>query len=313
MSQLPLQGNKQLWDELCIEIKAGDFYEYLPILVEIVHEGKWRTDALDAKRWLRGHLARRAERYSDPEEYGPTVNARRRPGGPKYDKRSGALTAFATRPFAEFEVLGEDGAAISAEEVIDRKRLQTVAEVDGYEKVVMPADRESLLVLGRHTLAEVCEASRCARMVDALKHDRPTFDKALANAIAGQQWLFNRMGLDQDEAEVLAVSILLWNAGPRMYLNFLDKVNKPRMRNAWDRLGRRMKNPDFSRDLRCLLRRGLEYEDRSFTAKQALRVKHDGDFRDSNERRERALNNYFLQRFCAWLAAPGVRAVIPSD
>ena len=46
MARLPLQQNKQLWDEFFIEIKAGDFYEHLPILVEILQEGKWRTDAL---------------------------------------------------------------------------------------------------------------------------------------------------------------------------------------------------------------------------------------------------------------------------
>jgi hypothetical protein len=276
LSRLPLKGNKQLWDEFCIEIKAGDFYEYLPILVEIVHEGKWRTNALDAKGWLRGHFARRAKRVSAPEDYSPT--GRRRPVGPKFDKRSGALIAFVTRPFAEFEVLGEYGFAISAEEVIDRKRLQTVADDDGYEVVVMPADRESLRFLGRQTLAEYCEAFRCLQMVDALKHDRPTFDRALASAITGQQWLVGQIGLDQDEAEVLAVSILLWNVGPRMYLNFLDKANKRRMRNAWDRLGRRMQDPDFRRDLRCLLRRHSEHEDLSVTAKQASSIKHEGIF-----------------------------------
>jgi hypothetical protein len=34
LSRLSFEDNKKLWDELCIEIKAGNLYEHLPILVE---------------------------------------------------------------------------------------------------------------------------------------------------------------------------------------------------------------------------------------------------------------------------------------
>src|ERR1039458_3508856 len=84
MSRLPLQGNQQLWDEFCVEIKAGAFYEHLPILVEILQEGKWRTDALSVRTWLRENLARRVKRISAPEDYDPT--GKRHAGGPKFDK-----------------------------------------------------------------------------------------------------------------------------------------------------------------------------------------------------------------------------------
>ena len=48
------------------------------------------------------------------------------------------------------------------------------------------------------------------------------FDKELARAIREQQTLAKCLRLDGDEAEVLAVMSLLWDAGPRMYLKFLD-------------------------------------------------------------------------------------------
>lgn len=54
LSQRPLQGNKQLWDEFCVEIGAEQYYEHLPILVEILREGKWRTNALHPIPWLQG-------------------------------------------------------------------------------------------------------------------------------------------------------------------------------------------------------------------------------------------------------------------
>jgi hypothetical protein len=115
MSRLSLEDNKKLWDEFCIEIKAGDLYEHLPILVEIVHEGKWRTDALKPLEWLRGKLARRVERLCGPEDYGPAVasvdergrpviSRTRRPSWPKFDKRNGAVIAVGTQPYTEFEV-----------------------------------------------------------------------------------------------------------------------------------------------------------------------------------------------------------------
>ncbi len=147
MSRLSLEGNKKLWDEFCIEINAGDYYEHLPILVEILHEGKWRTNALDVRKWLRETFVRRVKRSASGavEDYDST--GKRRPGGPKFDNRNGALTEFGTRPYAEFAVLCEDGDTVGPEEVIEgrleRKRLQTASEDDDYIPVVMPADREA--------------------------------------------------------------------------------------------------------------------------------------------------------------------------
>src|ERR1035441_9678538 len=68
MSRLPLKGNQKSWDDFCAEIGAGRYYEYMPILVEIMQEGKWRTDTLDPMKWLRGNLANRVKRVSAPEE-----------------------------------------------------------------------------------------------------------------------------------------------------------------------------------------------------------------------------------------------------
>src|SRR5271166_3807735 len=50
MSRLSLQEIKQLWDEFCIEIKAEHFYEDILIFVELLQEGKWRTEALNVRR-----------------------------------------------------------------------------------------------------------------------------------------------------------------------------------------------------------------------------------------------------------------------
>jgi hypothetical protein len=87
------------------------------ILVEIMREGKWRTDAWDIKRWLRQNLARRVKRSKGLEDY--DRNGKRRPGDPKFDRRNGALTKCETRPFAEFEVRDEDGHSMSPDEAID--------------------------------------------------------------------------------------------------------------------------------------------------------------------------------------------------
>jgi|SRR5271165_181796 len=73
MSQLSLQEIEPLWYEFCIEINAEDFYEHLPIFVEILPDGKWRTDALDVRKWLRGNLAKRVKRMCGSEDYGPAV------------------------------------------------------------------------------------------------------------------------------------------------------------------------------------------------------------------------------------------------
>ena len=246
LSRLPLQKHKQLWDEFSLDIGAGDSYEHLPILVEILQEGKWRTEALNVKKWLRENLSRRTKRASPPEDYGPT--GRRRRGGPKFDKRNGALTAFATRPYAEFEVLTKDGDTISPDEAIggqlERKRLQTAGgEGDDMPTFPMPADRDSLQFLGRLTFAERLEALGCEELADALERDRPVFDQALAEAISSQRGLVERIGLDQDEAKVLAVIGLLWFVGPRMYLNFLTRPTRGgfvTLGTAWTERG---KNP----------------------------------------------------------------------
>jgi hypothetical protein len=91
MSRLSPQEIKPLWDEFCIEIKARDFYEHLPIFIEILQEGKWRTEALSVKTWLHGNLAKRIKRSHGVEDYGPEVNAKRRPSRRRVDRRSGAL------------------------------------------------------------------------------------------------------------------------------------------------------------------------------------------------------------------------------
>ena len=215
-------------------------------------------------KWLRENFVRRVTRSGTLEDYGPAVNARRRPGGPKFDKRSGALTAFAERPFIEFEVIRGNGDTISPDEAIEgkleRKRLQTAGgEDDDMPTFPMPADRDSLQFLGRLTFAERLEAFGCEELADALERDRPVFDQALAEAISDQRGLVERIGLDQDEAEVLAVIGLLWYVGPRMYLNFLDESGKRRIRNAWDRFDRKRKKPEWA----TLFRRAL----REFTNK----------------------------------------------
>ena len=328
LSRLPLQEHKQLWDEFSLDIGAGDSYEHLPILVEILEEGKWRTEALNVKKWLRENLARRAKRASAPEDYGPT--GRRRRGGPKFDKRNGALIASATRPYAEFEVLTRDGDTISPDEAIEgqleRTRIQTAGgEDDDMPAFPSPADRESLLLLGRKGYAEMCEGFFCSQMVYALKHDRPMFDEELARAIREQQTLAKCLRLDGDEAEVLAVMSLLWDAGPRMYLKFLDAANQKRVRNAWDRLDRLRKQDTFHRTLRDIaLRRRPERQGASsqiISPSQQQEMAPDPPFRegkylefqDINERQEWVRRNPFMQRFLDWLTATGVNAGVPTD
>jgi hypothetical protein len=269
MSRMSLEDNKKLWDEFCIEIKAGDLYEHLPILVEILHEGKWRTDALDVRKWLRGNLAKRVKRLCGPEDYGPAavsvdeqgwpvISRTRRPSWPKFDKRNGALIAVGTQPYTEFEVQDRDEDTMTSEEAVDYQAGQTTQDEDGHINRVMLADRKSLRFLAGLTYAEKCEASRCAQVVDALGRDRAVFDQALANAITNQRELVERIGLDQDEAEVLAVIALLWFVGPRMYLNFLDEANKRRIRNAWDRFDRKSKKPEWATLFRQALRKSAK-------------------------------------------------------
>ena len=291
MSRLPLKGNQKLWDDFCAEIGGEDYYEYMPILVKIVQEGGWRTDALKPLEWLRGNLAKRVMRLCGPDDYGPAVasvdkegrpviSRTRRPSWPKFDKRNGALTAFATRPYAEFEVLSRDGETISPDEAIEgqleRKRLRTASPGEDDNSVVMPADRDSLRFLGRKTYAEKCEDFHCSQMVYALKHDRPRFDKELARAITDQQALVKCLRLDCDEAEVLAVMSLLWDAGPRMYLKFLNGANHKRVRNAWDRMDRKRRKPDWAALFRQTLRKSAgkrrELWNRAYWANYYLRT-----------------------------------------
>jgi hypothetical protein len=243
LSRLPLEKNKEVWDEFCIEIGAGDLYEHLPILVAILREGKWRTGVTHHKAWLRENLARRAKRFNQAvlDDYDAT--GKRLPCGPKFDKRNGALIEFGTRPFVEFEVQNSDGTVMSPEDVVDGLIEPSLSD-DGHF-IPMAADADDLRLLGGRTLAERYEAENCKFMVTMLKHERPTFDKALTKAISGLQWLAKRFRLDCDETEVLAVMSLLWDAGPRMYLNQVDEANKKRLRNGWDRLDRKLKDPQF--------------------------------------------------------------------
>src|SRR5664279_514899 len=188
MSRLPLKGNQKSWDDFCAEIGAGRYYEYMAILVEIMQEGKWRTDTLYPMNWLRENLANRVKRVSAPEEgedYDST--GKRRPGGPRFDKRNGALTAFSTRPCAESEVQNVDGNTISPDEAIEgrivRKTLQTAGGVDDDNAVPMPADRDDLRFFSRRTLAERWESYRCEELAEALELDKAAFDRALTDAI----------------------------------------------------------------------------------------------------------------------------------
>lgn len=258
MSRLSLEDNKKLWDEFCIEIKAGALYEHLTILVEIVHEGKWRTDALKVKEWLRENLARRVKRLASGslEDYDPT--GKRRTGGPKFDERNGALIDFGTQPFAEFELQNGDGDTMAPDEAIEgsiaRKTLRTAGGMYDEDVIPMPADRDDLRFLSRRTPAERWESYRCEELAEALEQDRAAFDQALTDAINAQRGLVERMELDQDEAVVVAVIELLWSVGPRMYLNFLDGPDRKRIRNAWDRLDRRRKNPEWAARFRRTLR-----------------------------------------------------------
>ena len=198
MSRLPVRENKKLWDEFCLDIGAGDVYEHLPILVGILQEGKWRTEALNVKKWLRGNLAKRVKRSVGEDDY--DLNGKRRNFGPKFDKRSGALIKPVERPFAEFETVNEEGGTLSPEETIDyeiaRRKLQTAGgqEVDDDGYVVItpaPADRDTPRILRRKTVAEWLDTG-FERIL--LQRDRPAFDKLLSQTMLAQQVLVARLG-----------------------------------------------------------------------------------------------------------------------
>jgi len=181
LSRSPLRENKELWDEFCIEIKAGSYYEHLPILFEILQEGKWRTDSLYPMRWLRENFARRVKRVSPQEDYGPT--GKRLPGGPKIDKRNGAVTALSFRPFAEFESeVGGDGDIIPAIEVLEGRIARKELETSGGQEYLWESRDQSAATSpldgnsARLNCAEL-GASDCNRLADALKRDRRVFEK----------------------------------------------------------------------------------------------------------------------------------------
>ena len=168
------------------------------------------------------------------------------------------MIAFGTQPYTEFEVEDGDGESMTSEEAVDYYAAQTAEDEDGDIIRVMPADRYTPKFLREKTWAEWFD---CAP-VFLLREDRPEFDKLLAQTISDGRVLATRMGLDQDEAEALAVTALLWSHGPRAYLNFLDGPNKKRVRNAFDRISRRLRNPEWQSSLRKALRE-LAIETRS--------------------------------------------------
>jgi len=248
LSRSPLDGNKRLWDEFCIEIRADHLYEHLPILVEIVQEGKWRTDSLKPKIWLLQQFVNRVGKTGNNDDY--DRNGRRRAEGPKFDKRNGALISCETRPYVEFEIRGDDGETLAADEAIDGRlaRAQLQNGAGGCQQLL--ADRESLRALRGRTYAESIESDHCERLYDILQQDKPAFDIVLAEAIQEQRPLTTNLGLDPDEAEVLALAGLLWSVGPRVYLKFVDQSDRKRLRNAWYRVDRKRKNHAFKQTLR---------------------------------------------------------------
>jgi len=256
LSRLPLAENKEQWDEFCVEIGADDSYEHLPTLVEIMREGKWRTDALNPLLWLRQELVNRVGKSKRHDDYDRT--GKRRPGGSRFDKRNGALVSPVMRPFAEFEISDKGGQiqsgfdAIEAEET--RKALQTSVGFDDYWVHPQPADRERKKLLQGRTWAEYWETVNSKWMLHLLQNNKPAFDKELADAITRLQPTIKSLKLDSDEAEVLAVTTLLWPAGPRAYLNFLGDADKKRIRNAFDRLDRKLKKPEDKALFRQALR-----------------------------------------------------------
>jgi hypothetical protein len=264
MSQTPLEKCQQLWgangeNGLCVEIGAEAYYEHLPIFLEILKEGKWRTQAVHVKPWLRENLARRVKKLNGPDDYGPDMNAKRRPGGARFDKRNGALIAFATRPLAEFEILGEDGDIWSGEEAVESLHRKALLKVgadggDGERFIPMPANREDLRFLRGRTYAESWEAIHYKWVASLLREDKPAFDALLVCAINDLSGIAKSMSFDADEVEALAISTLLGNASSTVYLKFPDPDQGKRVRNGLLRIKRRLKNPDFERLFRNTLR-----------------------------------------------------------
>lgn len=254
LSRLPLQGNEELYGEFCVEIGAGDHYEHLPVLAEILHEGNWRTGVWKVKPWIRQDFARRVRRAAGTDDFDSTGKRRPpKPPGANFDKRSGLLISYETRPFVEFEAVNDEGDAFSPEDVIDnaivRKNLQTAGGMDE-PPPVSPADKDTRKFLRDNTWAEWLSMGE----IFLLEEDRPLFNKRLADTISHLSALASHMSLDRDETEALSVKALLWSHGARAYLKFLDEPKRRRLRNAFDRLDRKLKNPEWQRSLRKALR-----------------------------------------------------------
>lgn len=177
--------------------------------------------------------------------------------------------------------------------VPDDIRLHTVIGLDdnGHEIIVLPADRESLKCLGRMTQAEQYAVSLSEAHAEMLEQDRPAFDELLAETMINQRGLVERIRLDQDEAEVLAVIELLLHVGPRRYLNFLDEANKKRLRNAWDRFDRKRNKPEWTtlfrqalREFACKTRHRWHRERRAYEAEHDRKLdQQDWGERESDE------------------------------
>jgi hypothetical protein len=229
-------------------LKASNFYEHLPILVEIVREGRWRTNALKPETWIRLEFSSRLRKAHKDDDYDRT--GKRRPGGPRFDKRNGALISWEARPYAEFEISNEEGETLSADEDIDGRLARAEARRgDGGHQLLL-ADRDSLRTLRGRTWAEYRENELCEERLDKLKGDTAAFDKLVAETIRRQILLTTALNLDSDESEVMAIVELLWSVGPRVYLNFVDQLNRKRLRNAWDRLDRKREKPAFKQKSR---------------------------------------------------------------
>ena len=208
-------------------------------------------------KWLRENLANRVKRVSAPEEGEDYPTGKRRPGGPRFDKRSGLLISHGTRPYTEFGGVGQEGDDFSPEGAVDnkvaRRNLQTAGGGDDDGHIVMPADRDtSSRILRKKTLTEWLDGGL---MMTLLERDRPAFDKLVRQTIVKLQPLAARLGLDQEEAGVLAVITLLYADEPRTYLNFVPETDRKRIRNAWDRLDRKRKKPEFRKILQSEARK----------------------------------------------------------
>lgn len=209
-----------------------------------------------------GNLIKRVNRLTGVDEFEPTPDGlRRRPSYPKFDRRNGALIQPGVRPFIEFEQDNHEGEEVPGVEVLEaevsRKDAQT--SVGSNDNVLsMPADRESLRSLRHKSLAEKIEAESCFMAAEVLREDQDGFDELVIIVMNELRIVADRTGLDQDERQVLAMKRLLGTVGARTYLNYVDGANNKRLRNAFDRLDRKLKKPEWA----AILRRTLHEEAR---------------------------------------------------